>query len=121
MEYAHLLVLPLLYTPSEDTFNDFLKSGINLPLADGIFRLKLDVPVYSFGYATQFSFRGHHVIECHPQTPRLGDLVPVRLAQLLVPEIRAHNRAPEACPDRAEQVREGDTGGVRRLHVDVPR
>jgi hypothetical protein len=36
---ADLLVLPVLYTPSKDTFDDVLKSSIDLRLAGSLLRL----------------------------------------------------------------------------------
>jgi hypothetical protein len=68
VKFVNLLVLAILYTPPEDTFNDILKSGINLPLPSSLLRLQLDVPVNGFGCSAIFSPRGHNVVTCHSQT-----------------------------------------------------
>jgi uncharacterized protein with von Willebrand factor type A (vWA) domain len=52
---TNLLILSVLYTPSENTFDDIQKSGINLTLAGSYLRFQLDVPVDGFRYAAQFS------------------------------------------------------------------
>lgn len=50
----------------------------------------------------------------------MTNLIPIRIAHLVIPKVSLLDRYPKICPDSSEEVPEVYTCGIRGVHVGVP-